>query len=189
MIPFGVLPSPVHHIKRLQQKRDTITALVDALESFLAFEIDADLESFEKQSAMPPRPAVTPEMLANAQLELERMEAQSRQLETMRDNFPEDLAPMFDSLQSVFGNLMGGSLERQRETVKMFQNSLDGKVYGVTCEQCSAMLMEDGTAQRSIINPAAMFQGTIPECEAKSRECGWTVDGDKHTCPECAAAK
>lgn len=186
MMPFGLSPSPAHHVKRLQQKRDTITALVDALESYLAFEIDADLESFEKMSAQPTRPIATPEMLANAQLELERMEAQTRQLETMRDNFPEHLAPMFDSLQSVFGNLMGGSIERQRETVKMLQNSLDGKVYGVICER-GAHLLEDGTTQHRMINPAEMFQGTVEECEAKARECGWIVDGDKHTCPECAA--
>lgn len=60
MSPLGMAPSPVHHIKRLTQKRETITALVDALEAFLAFDLDADLESFgkdERGTAAPSRHA------------------------------------------------------------------------------------------------------------------------------------
>lgn len=188
MMPsFGVAPSPAYHVKRLQQKRETITALVDALETYLAFEIDEQLDSFEKASAAgPPKSSVTPEMLVNAQTELAAMEGQIEAFTTMGDNFSEELAPMFNSMRAMMGGLLGPSLQRQRDTVKMLQNSLDGKINGVMCE-CGAMLMEDGTVSRGPINPTEMFQGTIEECEVKSREGGWLVDGMDHKCPECAA--
>lgn len=188
MIPLGMSPIPTYGIKRLQQKRETITALVDALESFLAFDIDSELEQLEKMNAAgPPKSSVTPEMLVSAQTELAAMETQMESIMHMRDNFPEDLALMFDSLQSMLGNPMGGSLERQRETVKWMQNQLDGKTLSVLCCECHAALMADGSTNHGPLNPYEFFMGTREECEAKSRECGWVVNGEEHKCPECAA--
>lgn len=137
-------------------------------------------------SAAPQRPAVTPEMLATAQVDLERMEAQVSQLATVRDSLPESVGLMFDAMESMFGQVMGGSIERQRETVKMFQAQLDGKTNAVMCE-CHAALMEDGSTNHGPLNPYAFFYGTREECDAKARECGWAVNGDEHKCPECAA--
>lgn len=71
MIPISY-PSPMLTVRRLKQRREAIATLCDALENFLSLDVDAELEMFERMQAAPRTPSVTPEMLVNAQTELEK---------------------------------------------------------------------------------------------------------------------
>jgi hypothetical protein len=185
MIPFPV-PSMMPTTDRLKAKRGRITALCDALEDFLAFDIDSELAAFEKMQSAPPSRYVTPEMLVTAQAELQRMETQLDSFTVMQENFSEELAPMFGTMRSMLEGLLGPSLEHQRNYVKSLQDYLDGKTSRVLCG-CGASLMADGSAHRGFVQSGEVFAGTREECDVKARECGWAVNGDEHKCPECAA--
>ena len=174
MIPIQAYPSLMPSIKKLKQRRKAITDLCKSLEHYLAFDIDEQLESFTRLQNEPRRISVTPEMLVAAQAQLETMETQVSTVTRMLESVPEELAAMIEvvSLPQI-----QQSLEHQRSIVKNYQDQLDGKTYALMCE-CGASLMADGSE---------VFAGTREECDMKARECGWTVNNNEHTCPECSA--